>query len=750
MSKSPALITLLLASACIAPAANADEAHPDPAQGAQERKAESNEQVQRITITGGRNNDMQERRNSTASKMVFGREELDRNGDSTVGEILKRLPGVTISGRPGRGGDIRMRGLGSGYTQILLNGTRPPRGFSLDSLSPDQIERIEVYRAPVAEFSTQAIAGTINIVLREDFQQKQTQIRLADSIELGQHEPSLSFTHPGKAGDISYQLSGTVYTSRQRSEVFTDNVDTDASGKPVMQQHIADDSERTSHGIHLAPRASWRISGADTLVLQPFLMQARSTTHGDSVLAQPLGTEPPQPYTTANWNTRSDFSVARMMSDWQHRFKDNSKLNVKLSFGASHNDSDTLRSQNAPDNTQHNIVDTSNVSNRSAEANVKYSTTVAENHVVALGWNGEWNRREETRTSLDNGRPQFFDSGDNLSARVRRMAVFGQDEWDLTSQWSMYAGLRWEGISTSSTTANGPVDNSSSVWSPILQAVWRVPGKEKDQVRFGLTHSYRAPGLSDLVALPVISQRNSATSPDRIGNPGLKPELSTGIDAAYEHYLPNGGILSASVFARDIKDLIRRNTSLETTPDGLRWISRPSNIGHAFTSGIELEAKFGLRDWMVNAPSVDVRANYSRFWSKVDDIPGPDNRLDQQPKQTANLGLDYRLKAMPLTLGGNLNWTPAYVVQSSAPQLTNAGTLAGVTQIASVGLKRQLDLYGLWKFNPNAQLRLSANNLINSNYLTGGNVIDDRGINHGSNVLARTYTTWTLRLELKI
>ena len=330
------------------------------------------------------------------------------------------------------------------------------------------------------------------------------------------------------------------------------------------------------------------------------------------------------------------------------------------------------------------------------------------------------------------------------------MAVFGQDEWDLNSQWSMYAGLRWEGIATSSTTANGPVDNSSSVWSPILQTVWRIPGKEKDQVRFGLTHSYRAPGLSDLVALPVISQRNSANSPDRVGNPNLKPELSTGIDAAYEHYLPNGGILSASAFARDIKDLIRRNTSLEATPDGLRWISRPLNISRAFTSGIELEAKFGLRDWMPDAPSVDIRANYSRFWSKVNDIPGPNNRLDQQPKQTANFGLDYRLKAVPLTLGGNINWTPSYIVQSSAPQLSAAGTLTGVTQTSTTGIKRQLDLYGLWKFNPNAQLRLSANNLINSDYRTGGSVIDDRGIMHSSDVDARTYTTWTLRLELKI
>ena len=125
MSKSPALLTLLLASTCIAPVAHADETAPASPQGATEQKGEFAEQVQRITITGGRNNDMEQRRNSTASKMVFGREELDRDGDSTVGEILKRLPGVTISGRPGRGGDIRMRGLGNGYTQILLNGERP-------------------------------------------------------------------------------------------------------------------------------------------------------------------------------------------------------------------------------------------------------------------------------------------------------------------------------------------------------------------------------------------------------------------------------------------------------------------------------------------------------------------------------------------------------------------------------------------------------------------------------------------------
>lgn len=41
-------------------------------------------------------------------------------------------------------------------------------------------------------------------------------------------------------------------------------------------------------------------------------------------------------------------------------------------------------------------------------------------------------------------------------------------------------------------------------------------------------------------------------------------------------------------------------------------------------------------------------------------MPGPDNRLDEQAKVTANFGADYRLRSLPLTLGGNLNLVPGY------------------------------------------------------------------------------------------
>jgi iron complex outermembrane receptor protein len=70
--------------------------------------------IQQVNVSGARADDTETRRLSTAAKMVFGREELDRNGDTSISEVLKRLPGVTLGGPPGRGGGVRMRGLGNG------------------------------------------------------------------------------------------------------------------------------------------------------------------------------------------------------------------------------------------------------------------------------------------------------------------------------------------------------------------------------------------------------------------------------------------------------------------------------------------------------------------------------------------------------------------------------------------------------------------------------------------------------------
>jgi iron complex outermembrane receptor protein len=238
--------------------------------------------------------------------------------------------------------------------------------------------------------------------------------------------------------------------------------------------------------------------------------------------------------------------------------------------------------------------------------------------------------------------------------------------------------------------------------------VWKLDPGRRDQIRASLTRSYRAPSLQDLISRPAISSRyappgpNVATSPDRLGNPGLRPELATGIEVAYEKYLPEGGVFSANLFHRRITDLIRNVTELEVVSYAAvpRWVSRPQNLDSARVTGLELEAKFRLDELIADAPQVSVRSNLSLFRSHVEGIPGPDNRIDRQPKATGNLGADYRLRSVPVQVGGSIHWVPAYRLQTTE------------TQSSINSARRTIDLYALWTIDRNTRLRFSASNVL--------------------------------------
>ena len=75
-------------------------------------------------------------------------------------------------------------------------------------------------------------------------------------------------------------------------------------------------------------------------------------------------------------------------------------------------------------------------------------------------------------------------------------------------------------------------------------------------------------------------------------------------------------------------------------------------------------------------------------------LPGPDNRLDSQAKATANFGADYRIRSIPLTVGGNLNWVPGYRTQLAEDQ------------VSTVSTKRVWDAFALWTFSPAVGLQI--------------------------------------------
>jgi len=709
-------------------------------------------ELKRVEITGTRLTDTQERRESTAAKIVIGREEIERFGDATVGELLKRLPGVTMQGPPGRGGNIRMRGLGNGYTQILLDGQRIPPGFSLDSLTPEQIERVEILRAPTAETGARAIAGTINIITRDGFKKHINDLRVTAGFENGRLQPNLSWTRNDVLGALTYNYSLSAFGQDRQSGSTTTTVDTRLSdGAVTLDQRDVGEAREKRHGLHATGRLQWRGAepGADTVTLMPLLIYSTGTALRTSVLTQTVG-EAPAPYDSSRTDGEGSFTLTRLNGQWNHSLEAGGRVESKFDLGLGRYVSAGLRKETTAGAVSRTLDDHGENIDRNLLASSKYSESLKGGHSLVAGAEGEANRRTEQRSTLQNGLPLLADFGDNLSASSTRFAAFAQDEWNLSPQWAAHAGLRWEGITTRGTgeAGAGESSNRSSVWTPLLHAVWKPEPQSQDQVRFSLTRSYRSPSLQNLIARPSINTRypapgpNTPTQPDRAGNPTLKPELATGLDVAFEHFLPTGGLFSANVFHRQISNYMRSRTALEEvswSPGQLRWVSRTQNVGDATTQGIELEAKFRLSDLVNGAPKVDVRANASLFHSRVNGVAGPDNRLDQQPDYTANFGADYRFTGLPLTLGGNLNWTPAYDTRLSD------------VQTAFQARKASVDAYGLWVFNPSMQLRVTASNVGPRDYLTGGSLVDTgAGVSETSQTTTPTYLNLQVRLEFKL
>lgn len=713
--------------------------------------------AQQIEITGGRDNDTDQRRQATASKIVIGREEIDKYGDSNLGEVLRRLPGVTTPGAPGRGGPPRMRGLGNGYTQILIDGQRMPPGFSLDSLTPEQIERIEILRAPTAETGARAIAGTINVITREGYRRRINELRPGVQVEDGELSYGLNATRNDSLDDFIYNLTIGAFTNRRRNESRTDTVDTALAGGAVTEQ-TTDRSEvhEIRKGTNLSGRLQWRLAGGDSFTVNPSLFHIEGRSARRFTLDQALPAPPALPlYDDGSTSGDSRFTTARVGATWRQRLGTDLRLEADGGVNGAEGASRSLRTERRDGQASplRTLEDSARSRERGWTLRSKFTQLVGgdperpgSEHSLVAGLEAEGVNRRETRSTLDDGAPVLAQYGDTLTASSRRLAAYAQDEWSLTPNWALHAGLRWEGIDTQGDAGDGTrPENRSSVATPLLHAVWKPDPKGRDQVRLSLTRSYRSPQLAQLVAKPSVASKypvsggNDPTGADRAGNPGLKPELATGVDLAVERYLSGGGLLSANLFSRRITDLIRNVVSLEDVPWSTsgRWVSRPQNIGRARTHGLELEAKFGLDQLVEGAPRVELRANAAFFRSRVDSVPGPDNRLDQQAKATLNLGADWRIRGTPLAVGGNVNAVPGYATQEDEKQRV------------TLGAKRVVDVYGLWTFNPATALRVLASNLAPRDY-ESGNTITTATYVEAATTRSPSAVNWQLRLELKL
>lgn len=553
---------------------------------------------------------LDQRKEDTASTVVLSREELAAHGDRTVADALRRLPGITIGDSAG----IRMRGLGKGYTQILLNGQPAPNGFSLDSLPPEVIERVEVLRTASAVLGTQGIAGTINIVLRKSVSRGNREIQLGMDSLHGAWSPRLAVQSTGKADGWSHNVSAVL----SRSSTPAERSITDSA--PGMLRTIRSHENNVGDSLNLSTRLGWTSAGGDSLALHTIATVNRRDIGYHSQEAVQLGA--PGDFAAVQSRFRMRGHFLRSELTWQRSLGSGAQWELKIGGNTAPRDTDFdfvgLPLAGPGPTVRH--VD-GDIREHGFNYGGKYSHPLGNGHALVAGWDGSALDRMQTRIEheYNHAGALNFLRDDRYDGRIGRLAAFAQDEWKRDADsWS--AGLRWETMRTDAHDRNtAPVRQRSTVVSPVLEWMRKLPGGS--QLRAGASRSYKAPNMLDLIPRRFTSDNNnSPTNPDTQGNPSLRPELAWGFDAGIDYYFAKDSLLSASIYARDIDNVI-----LPTLyRDGERWVSMPANHGGARVHGLTLELRSPL------TASLSMRANATFNRSRLDSVPGPDNRLAAQ------------------------------------------------------------------------------------------------------------------------
>lgn len=724
--KTPALASLLLLCPALALAQQeVDRAATSPTPN-------NSNQLERVSVTR-QQTDTDLRRREPVAKQLYGRDELDKYGDTQLSDVLKRLPGINVSG-----GQLRMRGLGGAYTQILVNGEPAPPGFSLDNLNPAQVERLEVTKAPTADQSAQAIAGTLNIILKDAPRVVQKDLRLGVAYASEKPVINAGFTYGDRVvGGIGFVLPISVYQWNFVNESDGDRV----RDRGLTGLNNSGRDRAHGRGFNVSPRLNWKLGDDESLTLQGFFVQNRFRNEGENntevLFSNPGSVIPPS--LVDSTRNRGTFSAQRVNLQYNNRFGEDRRIELRAGAGSGGADFNfDFFGRNKDGSPAIDRFTSGDNRNRNATLSGKYSQYIGEAHTLTTGAELERRTRDESRSTRQidyrKANPVLEDlltglEGQPFNATITRSAVYVQDEWEINKQWSAYAGLRHEQIKTASDGAGSQFDSTSKVTTPLLHLNFKPDPKGRDLVRASLTRSYKAADVQQLIARPTVNtdyevrgpnaRVNTELGPDRIGNPALKPELATGLDIAFEKYLPAGGLVSVGVFHRRITNLIRTDRPRLMTvdyADTQRYVITQVNLSKATTQGLELEVKGRAGELFPSlfepSTNLNLRASLNVYRSRVADIPGPDNRLEGQQPWQFNFGADYRMKSLPINMGFSAQIAPEFDVRQSV--------LQSQTSLAS----RSLDAFAAMQLGKQDSVRVSVNGLFQPRQGTRVVIID--------------------------
>lgn len=630
--------------------------------------------AQDIVVNGGIG--YRDRTDTPEPVLKYGTDYFQRFEPLTAGDALKRVPSVTFLSDVIESDAPRLRGLPPGYTQILINGERVPgssadRSFFLDRIPAELISSVEIVRSSSARRTGDAVAGSLNINLRDGYELDGGYIRAGglryDDKEL---EPSLGLVWGGQVGPgrllLGANLQGRHNPKKKESYRYGDSPENNPDYATDDFDNREDQTD-TRDGKDYSFNGTYEIDAGDTnFKLNGFYVKTdrteseRSFEYDDATAL--TGPVPDGNLLSDNANVakidQENYTIdGKLTQAWAAGktslrvgyakfIEDRAETEYQIGFDVDEGDDPEFEGAL----TQTDIKD--------EEFSVKLEHELPLNDSMKFVFGGfyqdktrrtgifeaeqegegsfAWDQfsRNPTELAGDFEELEASDGGDNRIKEKRR-DVFALVEGD-SGMLKWEAGLRYENtkVRIADFTVDDELANQRNNYDAFLpSASFKLSLTDSDRIIGSVARTLRRPEFNYIT--PALLEEEVGDG-DLLGNPQLDPEKAWGFDLGYEHRMGSGGIVGVNVFYRDVKDLIElTNTGVEGSEGEGTFVYQPQNIGDGKVYGVEFDLSSDLG--FVGLPDTGIFGNVSWLDSEVTDALGK-RRFNDQSKYVYNFG----------------------------------------------------------------------------------------------------------------
>ncbi len=657
----------------------------------------------------------------------------------TVGDMLKRVPSVAFLSDVLEYDGVRLRGLDPGYTQILINGKRVPgagfdRSFFVDRIPAELVDRIEIVRSSSADRSGDAIAGALNIVLRDGYSLEGGAVRFGGAVYSDDEvEPILGVVWGGEALGGQLLLGASTQGRRAPKEKFSQRFDEPGGtlDNVEVQTDVRSGDDYSLNADYTADLGPGRFNLNAFFVRTDRIQDEDSIEYADGIQTEPniltindndldIRTDNYLVGTEYVWQGMGGENAVRVgyagIDDDQFEFEDEFEFQRD---GIPYPEDDRFTG----DRTYVDIEDTE------LSAEFRHTRPVGANE-LRFGVEGIIKERDTSiitdrnRITIPNApapRPDIpgvfgpflpLDGGlnnieeDRIEPFVKLSGEAGALEWETGVRY------QWTDVAITDFTvdpADADAENDYGEFLPSAHLRWNLD--EDNRITGSVARTMRRPGFDQISPALILAELGDN---DLLGNPDLDSETAWGLDLGWERRLGRTGVVGVNAFYRDISDLIEiANTGVEGDEGPGTFVLQPRNTGNGEVWGIELDVSTPLTAFGLE--NTGVFMNYSWLDSEITDVFGK-RTFNDQAEYVFNVGFIQDLPSVDASFGLN------YREQGDA-----FGRIVGQEVTTSYG--GDLELFVEKRFSEQWTLRLTGSNLLDSSkdeVFNKFNTIDDQ------------------------